>query len=78
VCADKRINAAVELLVKAPMLSVPQAMRAANFTDEESKTKVRSRQYVFHGLNKRRQNYINCRWRRLQWRTLILAGRRRQ
>jgi hypothetical protein len=78
VCADKRINAAVDLLVKAPMLSVSQAMRAANFTDEESKTKVRSRQYVFHGLNKRRQHYINCRRRRLQWWTLILAGRRRR
>ncbi len=36
-CTDKCINAAVDLLVKAPMLSVPQEMRAANFTDEESK-----------------------------------------
>ncbi len=78
VCADKCINAAVDLLVKAPMLSVPQAMRAANFTDEETKTKVRSRQYVFHGLNKRRQHYISCRRRRLQWQTLILVGRRRR
>ena len=77
-CADKRIRATVDLLLKAPMLTVAQAMRAANFTDEESKTKVRSRQYVFHGLNKRRQHCINCRWRRLQWWTLILAGRRRQ
>jgi hypothetical protein len=37
VCADKRIRAAVDLLLKAPMLTVAQAMRAVNCTDEESK-----------------------------------------
>ena len=37
VCDDKRIRAAVALLLKAPMLTVAQAMRAAHFTDGESK-----------------------------------------
>ena len=36
-CNDKRIRAAVALLLKAPMLTVGQAMRAAKSTDGESK-----------------------------------------
>ncbi len=38
--ADKCIRAAVDLLLKVPMLTVAQAMRAVNYTDEESKNRT--------------------------------------
>jgi hypothetical protein len=57
-CADKRINAAVDLLVKAPMLSVPQAMRAANFTDEESKNRTMQMQ-VCRALERKKGDTTN-------------------
>ena len=53
VCKDKRIGAAVDLLLKAPMLTVGQGMRAANFTGEESKDSTMQMQ-VRRALQKKR------------------------
>jgi hypothetical protein len=58
VCADKRICATVDLLLKAPMLTVAQAMRAANFTDEESKNRTTQMQ-VRRALEKKRGGMVN-------------------
>ena len=52
-CKDKRIGAAVDLLLKAPMLTVSQGMRAANFTGEESKDRTMQMQ-VRRALQKKR------------------------
>ena len=57
-CADKHIRATVDLLLKAPMLTVAQAMRAANFTDEESKNRTTQMQ-VRRALEKKRGGMVN-------------------
>jgi hypothetical protein len=54
VCKDKRIGAAVDLLLKAPMLTVSQGMRAANFNREESKDRTLQMQ-VRRALQKKRK-----------------------
>jgi len=56
--ADKRIRAAVDLLLRAPMLTVAQAMRAANFTDVESKNRTMQMQ-VRRALEKKRGDTVN-------------------
>ena len=55
VCDDKRIRAAVALLLKAPMLTVGQAMRAAKSTDGESKDRTIQMQ-VRRALKRKRGN----------------------
>ena len=55
VCDDKRIRAAVALLLKAPMLTVGQAMRAAHFPDGESKDRTIQMQ-VRRALNRKRKD----------------------
>ena len=54
-CDDKRIRAAVALLLKAPMLTVGQAMRAAHFPDGESKDRTIQMQ-VRRALNRKRKD----------------------
>ena len=50
----KRAKDAAELIIKAPILNVPQAMRAANFTNEES-------------YNPTETEYISRKWTRRPW-----------
>ncbi len=57
-CADKRICAAVDLLLKAPMLTVAQAMRAVNYTDEESKNRTMQMQ-VRRALERKKGGMAN-------------------
>jgi hypothetical protein len=58
VCADKRIRAAVDLLLKVPMLTVAQAMRAVNYTDEESKNRTMQMQ-VRQALERKKGDMAN-------------------
>ena len=53
-CDDKRIRAAVDLLLKAPMLTVGHAMREVHFKEGESKDCTMQMQ-VLRALQKERK-----------------------
>jgi hypothetical protein len=57
-CKDKRIKAAVDLLMAVSVLPVPQAMKAADFMKEESANQLLQIQ-VHQKLDKRRGSISN-------------------